>query len=55
MELMNNKYLNFEYHQTFGGSIEQREVVETTNKTPPPIYCRCLDCNKRFKIKDVEE
>ena len=50
-----NDYHNtFNYHQVFGGSIEQREVVETTNNTTIPIYCRCLNCDKRFKIKDIE-
>ena len=44
----------FEYHQDFGGSIEQREVVDTTNTTTAPVYCRCLSCNKRFKIEDIE-
>ncbi len=44
----------FEYHQVFGGSVEQREVVKTTNSTTLPTYCRCLSCDKRFEIKDIE-
>ena len=45
----------FLYNQSFGGSIEEREVMTTTNKTSPVIYCRCLYCDKRFKIKDIEK
>jgi hypothetical protein len=43
----------YTYQLDFGGSLEMREVVHVENKTKTPVYCRCVNCGKRFKINDV--
>ena len=44
----------YQYFQTMGNGIEQREVTEIRDTRLAPIYCRCLECGKRYKIKDIQ-
>jgi predicted nucleic acid-binding Zn-ribbon protein len=37
---------------TFGS--DDIECSETLHRTNDPIYCRCEDCGKRFKIADAK-
>ena len=45
----------YEYIQTIGASIEEREVTEVHDTRLGPIYCRCVECNKRYKILEIEQ
>ena len=44
----------YTYHQDFGNSIERREVVTINNINALPVWCKCMDCGKRIRIKDIE-
>ncbi len=45
----------YQYFQTMGNGPEEREVSEVLDTKQAPIYCRCMNCNKRFKITDIEK
>lgn len=40
--------------QVWGGSIEQREVVDMVYTRRAPVWARCIDCKKRVKIDKSE-
>ncbi len=39
------------YHETFDG---KRECVNMISKTPPPVFGKCIYCNRQIRLSKME-